>query len=186
MTSISPQQLQQRLAAGHPVRLLDVRTPAEYASGHIAHAVLHPLNRFDAAALARQQSAAGEDLYVICQAGTRARNAIKQLEAAGASNCVLVDGGMSAWVKAGFEIQRQGKQVISLERQVRIAAGLLVFSGTLLGVLVHHALLVLPGVVGAGLMFAGISDICGMGMLLARMPWNQVNSGTCSCSQTRS
>ena len=185
MRSVSPPQLQQRLAAGHPLCLLDVRTVGEYASGHIAQAILKPLNGFDVAAVVKLANAS-EDLHVICQSGTRARNAIKQLETAGVSNCVLVDGGMSAWVKAGFAVERHGKQVISLERQVRIAAGFFAFSGTLLGVLVHPALLALPGIVGAGLMFAGISDVCGMGMLLARMPWNQVNSGTCSCSQSKS
>jgi rhodanese-related sulfurtransferase len=187
MRSILPQELQQRIAAGKSVCLLDVRTAGEYASAHIAQATLKPLNGFDAAAFAKQPDAAGE-VYVICQSGARARSAVKQLELAGVSDCVLVDGGMSAWVNAGLPVERQGKGVISLERQVRIAAGLFVFSGTLLGALVHPALLVVPGIVGAGLMFAGISDICGMGMLLARMPWNQANRAMSAnvCCQAKS
>jgi hypothetical protein len=83
---------------------------------------------------------------------------------------------MSAWMKAGFDIEGRGKGVISFERQVRIGAGFLVLCGTLLGVFVHPALLAVPGLVGAGLIFAGISDICGMGMLLAKMPWNQAKA----------
>ena len=31
----------------------------------------------------------------------------------------------------------------------------------------------MPALVGGGLVFAGITDWCGMGMLLAKMPWNQ-------------
>jgi rhodanese-related sulfurtransferase len=160
------------------VCLLDVRTAAEYGSGHIAQAELRPLERLDAAAFANERVKAGSPVYVICQSGTRARGAIKKLEAAGVRDCVLVEGGMSAWVKAGFDVEGRGKGVISLERQVRIAAGFLVLCGTLMGAFVHPVLLVVPGFVGAGLMFAGISDICGMAMLLAKMPWNQSKGET--------
>jgi hypothetical protein len=80
---------------------------------------------------------------------------------------------MSAWLEAGLEVERQPVRVISLERQVRIAAGTLVLMGTLLGFLLHPAYLAISGFVGAGLIFAGVSDKCGMAMLLARMPWNQ-------------
>ncbi len=63
---------------------------------------------------------------------------------------------------------------MSLERQVRIAAGALTFTGVVLGWLVHPYFFGLSGFVGAGLMFAGITDSCAMGMLIAKMPWNQV------------
>jgi predicted branched-subunit amino acid permease len=63
--------------------------------------------------------------------------------------------------------------VISLERQVRVAAGFLVLSGALLSQFVNPAFIWLSGFVGAGLIFAGATDWCGMGMLIARMPWNQ-------------
>jgi hypothetical protein len=81
---------------------------------------------------------------------------------------------------AGLPVERQAVGGISLERQVRIVAGALVLSGTLLGVFVHPLLFILPGFVGGGLMFAGITDICGMGMLLARMPWNKVTNRSCA------
>ncbi|MDG2344819.1 MAG: DUF2892 domain-containing protein, partial [Opitutae bacterium] len=60
-----------------------------------------------------------------------------------------------------------------IERQVRIAAGLLVLCGTLAGTYIHSGFLFIPGFVGAGLTFAGISDTCGMAMLLTKCPWNQ-------------
>ena len=56
---------------------------------------------------------------------------------------------------------------------VAIAAGLLVLLGVLLGFLAHPALFGLSAFVGAGLVFAGITDFCGMGLLLAKMPWNR-------------
>ena len=68
---------------------------------------------------------------------------------------------------------RAGRKSIWLERQVRIAAGSLVVLGALLGWLVHPAFVGLSAFVGAGLVFAGVTDTCGMGMVLARMPWNR-------------
>ncbi len=62
---------------------------------------------------------------------------------------------------------------MSLERQVRIAAGFLVFTGVILGATVNSSFYGLSGFVGAGLMFAGITDTCMMGMLIVRMPWNK-------------
>jgi hypothetical protein len=63
---------------------------------------------------------------------------------------------------------------MSLERQVRIAAGTLVLAGAMLGYFAHPYWIALPAFVGAGLVFAGITDTCGMGMMLARMPWNRM------------
>lgn len=67
----------------------------------------------------------------------------------------------------------RGRKAISLERQVRIAAGLMVLTGVVLGTWLHPACYGLSAFVGAGLTFAGITDWCGMGLLLAKAPWNQ-------------
>jgi hypothetical protein len=73
--------------------------------------------------------------------------------------------------------------MMSLERQVRIAAGILILVGVALHYLVHPYLLGLSAFVGAGLVFAGVTDTCAMGMLIAKMPWNQVNSCETSCAK---
>ena len=103
-------------------------------------------------------------------------------------NVVNVEGGTQAWVQAALPVVR-GEKVISLERQVRIAAGLLVLIGAILSYFAHPYWLALPAIVGAGLTIAGITDSCGMGMLLAKMPWNQVceadattANGSANCS----
>ena len=101
--------------------------------------------------------------------------------AAGFTNIVNVEGGTLACVEHGLPVVR-GNKMVSLERQVRIAAGLLVLVGALLGWLVHPALHGLSAFIGAGLLFAGITDTCGMGMLLARMPWNQLPDQASGCS----
>jgi uncharacterized membrane protein HdeD (DUF308 family) len=76
------------------------------------------------------------------------------------------------WDEQKLPVEK-GEAVMSLERQVRIAAGILVLIGTLAGFFSHQAFLVVPAFVGAGLVFAGITDTCAMGMLLAKMPWNK-------------
>ena len=73
--------------------------------------------------------------------------------------------------------QNATKKAMSLERQVRIAAGFLVLVGAILAIAVHPYFAGLSAFIGAGLMFSGITDTCGMAMMLARMPWNQVTAG---------
>lgn len=166
-------------AAGHKNAVwLDVRTPAEYTEHHIDGSVLHPLSNLDAAAV--KNLAGDRACVVVCRSGNRASQAAEKLAAAGVSSVHVLDGGILAWEAANLPVNR-GAKTMSLERQVRIAAGAMVFAGTLLGVFVQPWFLVVPGFVGAGLVFAGITDTCGMGMLLARMPWNQRGATCPSC-----
>lgn len=171
--TITPRELFERHQGGRPVELLDVRTPAEFRQVHATIATLTPLETFDAGAvLASRVGREGEPLYVICQSGGRSKSACRTLADAGCAGVVNVEGGTNAWEKAGLPVVR-GEKAVSLERQVRIAAGSLVFLGTALGAFVHPGFLVIPGFVGAGLVFSGVTDTCGMGMALARMPWNR-------------
>lgn len=173
ITTISPKQLHDVVQAGQNVELIDVRTPVEFREVHVTFARNVPLDQLDAAKLAAGRDGAGQPLYVICRSGSRAKQACEKFIAAGYTNVVNVEGGTQAWDLAGLPVAR-GKKAISLERQVRIAAGSLVLIGSLLGYFAHPYWIALSAFVGAGLVFAGITDTCGMGMLLARMPWNQV------------
>jgi rhodanese-related sulfurtransferase len=165
--TIPPARLAELAAAG-PVPLIDVRTPAEFEEVHVAFARNVPLDRLDPQALGDPAA----PVYVVCRSGSRGQKACEKLLAAGFANVANVEGGTLACVEAGLPVVR-GRKTISLERQVRIAAGSLVLLGVLLGVLAHPGFLGLAGFVGAGLVFAGITDTCGMGLLLARMPWNR-------------
>lgn len=173
VTTISPRQLHDLVQSGTAVELVDVRTPVEFREVHVGFARNVPLDQLDAARLATGRNASGEPLYVICRSGSRGRQACERLLAAGYANAVNVEGGTLAWDRAGLPVVR-GKKAISLERQVRIAAGSLVLIGSALAALVHPYWIGLAALVGAGLVFAGITDTCGMGLLLARMPWNNV------------
>jgi len=151
--------------------LLDVRTPDEFEAAHIEGAVLHPLQGVNADAVAKL--AEGKTASVlICQTGYRANQAAETLAAKGLTSLAVLDGGMRAWKEAGLPLVR-GQKAISLERQVRIIAGALVAIGVALGYFVHPGWLILPAFVGVGLVFAGVTNFCGMGLLLARMPWNR-------------
>lgn len=176
VSTISPRQLHDVVASGQPVELIDVRTPVEYRETHVTFARNVPLDRLDAAAIAAARNGATQPLYVICRSGSRAKQACERLIAAGYTHVVNVEGGTQSWDAAGLPVVR-GKKTISLERQVRIAAGLLVLTGALLGYFAHPYWIALSAFVGAGLIFAGVTDTCGMGMLLAKMPWNQVRDG---------
>lgn len=185
---ISAAELKQLCLRGEPLELIDVRTPAEFREVHVAAARNVPLDRLDPATLrAESGTERAKPLYVICRSGSRGKQACEKLSAAGYTRVVNVEGGTLACETAGVPLVR-GKKAISLERQVRIAAGALVLVGAVLGLLVHPYWIGLSAFVGAGLIFAGVTDTCGMAMCLARMPWNQVKdscppqSGSPSCS----
>lgn len=176
ITTITPLKLSELIHSGAAVELIDVRTPVEYREVHVSSARNVPLDQLNASQFAAGRSSA-EPLYVICRSGSRGKQACEKFLAAGYANVVNVEGGTQAWDQAGLPVVR-GKKAISLERQVRIAAGLLVVTGSVLGYFVSPYWIGLSAFVGAGLTFAGITDTCGMGLLLARMPWNQVPKST--------
>jgi rhodanese-related sulfurtransferase len=169
---------------GRKLDMIDVRTPAEFREIHLEHARNVPLDRLDVDALmSARNGSAGEVLYVVCQSGSRGRQACERFLEAGYRNVVNVEGGTKACVAAGLPAVR-GKSAISLERQVRMAAGSLVLLGVALS-FVHPAFIALSAFVGAGLLFAGLTDTCGMALFLARMPWNQSVQARVSCCTPR-
>jgi rhodanese-related sulfurtransferase len=167
---------------GEAIDLVDVRTPAEFRAVHVTLARNVPLEKCDLAAVRNGSST--QPLYVICQSGARGTKACEKLIAAGGDHVVNVIGGTKAWVEADLPVVR-GKKIIPLDRQVRIAAGSMVMAGTLIGYFVYPWLIGLAAFVGAGLIYAGITDYCPLATFLARMPWNQV-SGQVSSSGIKS
>lgn len=168
MPTITPSDLQQIRSENPATDVIDVRTPVEYRSAHATGARNIPLDSITPSAFPQDQP-----VYILCQSGGRATRAAEQLAAAGHTKAIVVEGGTQAWIAAGLPVTRGKGNVIGLERQVRIAAGSLVLTGFLLGWFVHPYFFFLSGFVGAGLIFAGITDWCGMGLLLAKAPWNK-------------
>jgi len=156
---------------------LDVRTPAEFEDAHIDGALLHPVTELRPNDV--QTALEGKTCcVVVCGSGGRATKAAEQLAAANIPGLRVLEGGMKAWRAQGLPVI-EGKKTISIERQVRIGAGSLVLVGSVLALLAHPGWIGLSAFVGAGLIFAGVTDTCGMALVLARMPWNAKPKSAC-------
>jgi rhodanese-related sulfurtransferase len=166
--------LEQVLGGDADVRILDVRTPAEFESAHIPGAYNVPLESLGdhAADLTRHIT---EPVVLVCRTGTRASTAADALTATGMTNLHILGGGMQAW-DDGHRRVRRGRQRWDLERQVRLVAGSLVLAG-IAGSHRVPRLKYVSGFVGAGLTFAALTNTCAMGRALSRLPYNRV--GTC-------
>lgn len=153
------------------VVLLDVRSPIEFETEHIAGAINVPLDaldeRFD-------EVPRKGNLVVICRSGKRAERGAYTLLGRGFQPKVL-EGGMVAWRKAGLPI-KEGKKRLPIERQIQLIVGSGVLTGVLLGAFVNPWFLVIPGFFGAGLTFAGLSGTCALGILLGKAPWNKLET----------
>jgi rhodanese-related sulfurtransferase len=179
MQSISPKQLCELSQRGI-IDLIDVRTPAEFGDTRANCARNVPLDALNPkAVVAARNGNADQPLYVICKSGGRSAQAVKKFVDAGFTNIVDVEGGTNAWVAAGLPVIR-GKKAISIDRQMRILAGTLVLAGVGLSFL-HPYFIGLSAFIGAGLVFAGVTDFCPMMNGLSRMPWNQAKRDQSSC-----
>jgi rhodanese-related sulfurtransferase len=174
-------EINELLSAGGECQVIDVREYSEFNSERIAEAQLMPLSNFEKHASEIDHS---KPVYVMCRSGRRAGEAAKRLTDKGFTDVHVIEGGMLEWSKANLPVVTGESRVWALERQVRFAAGLLVLLGVVLSLLVHPYFVWLSAFVGAGLVFAGATDTCGMAMLLARMPWNKGPVACESMTQT--
>ncbi|WP_216900734.1 rhodanese-like domain-containing protein [Synechococcus sp. CCY 9618] len=166
----APHELTTRHARGE-LTVIDVREPMEYAGGHIPGSRNIPLSRLGSTDLP------DGPLVLVCQSGKRSRRGLSDLLRRGHAHPLAeLEGGFGAWQAAGLPVGRHARAPLPLMRQVQIAAGGLVLLGVLLSQVVAPGWIWLSGLVGAGLMFAGISGFCGMARLLAVMPWNRVST----------
>ncbi len=179
VATIHPKTFDAEIRRNGDTPLIDVRTPAEFESIHAEGARNLPLDKLSADAACEVAGTRDGTMYVICHSGARATKACEQLQAAGIDNVVCIEGGTQAWQQAGLPVVRGKRKTISIDRQVRIAAGSLVLIGVVIAAVTGNPWwTLLSGFVGAGLTFAGITDTCGMAILLARMPWND-SRATC-------
>lgn len=182
MKSITANELSNMVASGKKIDLIDVRTPMEFRSLHVTIARNEPLSGLDPKAIqSARNGSSSEPLYVVCRSGGRSKQACEKFLASGITNVINVEGGTMACESAGMPVVR-GKKSIPLNCQVQIITGSLVVLGSALAVWGHPYWAALPGLMGAGLMFSGITDTCAMGSCLARMPWNQSSGSTTPAS----
>lgn len=175
--TIDSQDLSERLNSAAPPRILDVRTPGEFETAHIAGAYNVPLD------LLREHrdeiiTHLDEDVVLVCRSGQRATQAEETLRAAGLDNVHILDGGITAWQAKGFAVNL-GAQRWDLERQVRLVAGSIVLT-SILGSLAAPKLKWVAAAIGGGLTFASLTNTCAMGMALSKLPYNR--GATCDAA----
>ncbi len=163
-------QVRELLETSPRTRLIDVRTPGEFASAHIPGSYNVPLDvlREHRTGLTAEH---GDPIVLVCASGARADQARTLLETAGLDRLRVLSGGITGWEAGGGEVNR-GKGAWAMERQVRLAAGLLVLTGVL-GSTVYEPLKWLAGFVGGGLAFAALTNTCAMSRMLGLLPHNR-------------
>lgn len=163
---IAPAEL---AANAKEVILLDVRSPIEFETEHIANSINVPLSDLDGRL---EEVPRQGQLVVICRSGKRAERGAYTLLGKGYQPRVL-EGGLVAWRKAGLPV-KEGKKMLPIERQIQLIVGIGVLTGVLLGVFINPWFLIIPGFFGAGLTFAGLSGTCALGIMLGKAPWNKL------------
>jgi len=168
---IAPAELQTLIPGDQPVQIIDVRTPLEFDTEHIKDSVNIPLDE-----LGRRGSEIKKDMttVLVCRSGKRAGMAAQTLSPYGFESRVLT-GGILGWRKAGLPLI-EGKKRLSLERQVQLTIGLILLTSVTLGYTVSNLFFIMAGFIGAGLTFAGLSGTCGLAMLIAKAPWNRLET----------
>ena len=169
LSDVTPRELHSRLRDGEALHVIDVREFPEYAAGRIDSARLIPSGEI---ASRVHELDRNEPLVLVCRSGRRSTMALQKLRELGFNNAVQLDGGMDAWQKEELPTTRDERAPWSLERQVRLVAGLLILIG-LIGSKFWPPAIVLAWFVPCGLVFAALTDSCAMGMLLAKLPWNR-------------
>lgn len=169
MKLIKPDELKQKLE-NDEVLLIDVREPFEHKVESIESACLIPLSEISFEKLPSIK----RPIIIHCKSGKRSADACNILLKQNPNlDIASLEGGIIAWKSAGFNVKKSNSNIIPIDRQTQIAAGSFCFIGTMLAYFVNHSFYIIPGFIGAGLIFAGVSGWCGMAKILARMPWNK-------------
>jgi glyoxylase-like metal-dependent hydrolase (beta-lactamase superfamily II) len=182
---ISPRDAASLLKQDPQVKILDVRTALEFSQTHIEHSINIPIDMISAKIGELSQSK--QSYLVLCHTGTRAAMAADMLMQSGIHTVKVMEGGIARWQKEKLAVIK-GQGGMSLERQVRVIAGSLVLAGIIMAWLLHWAFIFISVFVGSGLIYAGLTDNCLMGMLLMKLPYNKKlykagpGGGMCSIS----
>jgi rhodanese-related sulfurtransferase len=167
---ITPQELHAKMQdakfRSHSI-VVDVRVPGEHRAERIPSTLNIPLDKLEDF---KDELAGYEHVYVHCETGGRSGQACQQLKSMMLENWVNIDGGIQEWKLQNLPTITS--KSMSMQRQIMVAAGSLVLIGTLLSFF-KTGLIGIAIFVGVGLVFAGITNYCGMAMLLRKMPWNR-------------
>ena len=168
-TTLDTERVRALLDAEPRTRLIDVRTPGEFAATSIPGSHNVPLD------LLREQAGITTDhadpVVLVCGSGARAEQARELLAGNGLERVSVLAGGITDWERRGGQV-RTGSGKWAMERQVRLVAGSLVLTGVL-GSLRYPKLKWLAGFIGGGLTFSALSNTCAMARVLSMLPYNR-------------
>lgn len=169
-TLVDTNQIREFCESDPRLRVIDVRTPGEFASAHIPGSYNVPL---DLLREHREELTAGhgDPVVLVCASGARAEQARTLLETSGLDRLSVLRGGITGWEQDGGELNR-GRGTWAMERQVRLAAGLLVLTGVIAST-IAEPLKWIAGFVGAGLTVAAVTNTCAMSRVLGLLPHNR-------------
>lgn len=172
-TQIDTSTLERWLTDGTAVRVLDVRSPAEFETVHIPGSYNVPLDTLGEHTDDIRHHVE-DPVVLVCRSGMRASQAETRLAGAGMSNVKVLDGGMVAWERTGGAVTR-GVARWDIERQVRLVAGGVVLAATIVSIWWPAARFA-AGALGLGLTVAALTNTCAMGMALSKLPYNRNNT----------
>ncbi len=165
-----PVEIWDKVKSGLTCQIVDVREPGEYQSVHIPGSKLIPLS-----SIAQANRLIDKEVpsYLFCRSGKRAKHAALKLTKMGFKHITVAKDGLDAWIAAGLPVEYAASRTWSLDRQVRLCAGLFILLGIALGYTVSPNWICLAAFIALGMIFSAVTDTCGMALALARMPWNQ-------------
>lgn len=176
MKTITVQQLKKMISEGKSLKIVDVRSPLEFRMGHIPGAVNMPLGSFGPEIPGLEK---GEQLVMVCQAGSRSHAACQQVLST-VPGVMNLEGGTGSWISAGLEVEKAAIKPWPLDRQTHLVAGLLVAAAFILSFTVNPNWVYLAALPGFGLLLHALTGICPMTLLLAKLPMNRGAAEGCS------
>lgn len=172
MKHITTEEAKELIETGGCSVLVDVRSAAEFRASHVPGAKNIPLDELEDG-IGEVVKDKDTTFYLMCSCGSRSGKGCEEMEEMGYHNVISIEDGIIGMKRLGMKIVEEEHHIISIERQVRITAGSLVVMGVVLGLVVNPWYFAISAFVGSGLIFAGITNTCGLGLVLARMPWNK-------------
>lgn len=151
--------------------LIDVREPLEYQTEHIEQAENIPLSTISYEDIKNKD----KKIVIHCRSGVRSRSACEKITQHDKSIEVYnLEGGILDWSQQSLPTIKE-RQILPLERQVQLTLGSIIIFGVIMTYFVSTSWLIIPTIIGLGLINAGTTGWCGLAKLVAKLPWNKVD-----------
>tara|TARA_Y100000588_G_C14239686_1_gene918810 strand:- start:101 stop:634 length:534 start_codon:yes stop_codon:yes gene_type:complete len=154
------------------VVLIDVREAFEHQNESIDDDIHIPLNQLCEAKL---NDFSNRKIIFYCASGNRSLKACKKMDKkTDGLDLYTLDGGIQSWKNKGYFLQKSEKAQMPLNQQVQLVIGIFLLIGCMLTFFINTLFVIIPFLLGCGLIFAGLSGTCGMALFIAKMPWNRI------------